>query len=104
MELDHVLIAVADLTAAGREIESRHGLASVEGGSHPAWGTPNRILPPGDSYLELVAVVDPAKAAGSPLGRRVASGVSNTPKPLGWVVRTPPLCEVAPRLHLDVPA
>jgi Glyoxalase-like domain/CBS domain len=30
--LDHVLIAVPDLEAAAREVERRHGLASVEGG------------------------------------------------------------------------
>jgi len=104
MKLDHVLIAVSDLGAAGREIEMRHGLASIEGGRHPAWGTANRIVPLGDSYLELVAVVDPVKAAGSPFGRWVASGVSSTPRPLGWAVRTSHLDEVARRLHLDVRA
>jgi hypothetical protein len=102
MELDHVLIAVADLTAAGREIESRHGLTSVEGGHHPAWGTANRIVPLGDSYLELVAVVDPDRAAGSPFGRWVASGLSSNPRPIGWAVRTSHLGELARRLHLDV--
>jgi hypothetical protein len=104
MVIDHVVIAVADLTAAGREIESRHGLASVEGGLHPAWGTANRIVPLGDSYLELVAVVDPAKAATSPFGRWVASGASSTPRPIGWVVRTSHLDQLARRLHLDVRA
>jgi hypothetical protein len=84
MELDHVLIAVVDLAAAGREIEARHGLASIEGGSHPAGGTANRIVPLGDSYLELVAVVDAATAAESAFGRWVASGVSSGPRPLGW--------------------
>jgi hypothetical protein len=39
LELDHVLIAVVDLAEAAREIEARHGLASLEGGRHPSWGT-----------------------------------------------------------------
>jgi len=104
VKLDHVLIAVFDLAAAGREIEARHGLASIDGGRHPAWGTANRIVPRGDSYLEQIAVVDPAKAAGDPFGRWVASGVSETPRPLGWVVRTSHLDEVARRLHLAVRA
>ena len=69
VELDHVLVAVTDLAAAGRDIERRHGLTSIEGGSHPAWGTTNRIVPLGESYLELVAVVDPNKAAGTAFGR-----------------------------------
>lgn len=104
MELDHVLIAVEDLAAAGLEIEARHGLASIEGGRHPAWGTANRIVPLGDSYLELVAVVDVAKAAESAYGRWVASGVFGTARPLGWAVRTSQLDEIARRLDLPIHA
>src|SRR5207253_9345067 len=54
VELDHVLIAVDDLAAAARELEARHGLASIRGGRHPGWGTANRIVPLGQTYLELV--------------------------------------------------
>jgi hypothetical protein len=103
VELDHVLIAVADLAEAGREIEVRHGLTSIEGGRHPAWGTANRIVPLGDSYIELIAVVDKAKAAESAFGRWVASSMS-TAGPLGWAVRTSHLDAVARRLHLTVHA
>lgn len=104
MELDHVLVAVTDLDAAGRNIERRHGLTSIEGGSHPAWGTANRIVPLGESYLELAAVVDPDKAAASAFGRWVASGASATLRPLGWAVRTTNLDEIARRLNLDIHA
>jgi hypothetical protein len=69
VELDHVLLAVTDLAAAGRELQVRYGLASVEGGRHPDWGTANRIVPLGASYLELIAVVNQAAAADSSLGR-----------------------------------
>ena len=65
MELDHVLFAVADLAAAATEFESRYGLASVQGGRHDGWGTANRIVPLGDAYLELLAVVDEDEAASS---------------------------------------
>ncbi len=102
MEIDHVLIAVADLADAARELETRHGLASAEGGRHPAWGTANRIVPLGDSYLELVAVVDAAKAADSIFGRWVAARASTTARPLGWAVRTHRLDEIALRLGLTV--
>jgi hypothetical protein len=95
---------VSDLGSAGRDIEVRHGLASIEGGRHPAWGTANRIVPLGDSYLELVTVVDASKAAESAFGRWVASGMSITPMPLGWAVRTSGLDEVARRLGLPVQA
>lgn len=102
MQLDHVLIAVADLATAAREIETQHGLASIEGGRHPDWGTANRIVPLGETYLELVAVVDEAAAAQSAFGRWVASGASGLDRPLGWAVRTHGLDGVARRLGLSV--
>jgi len=101
MELDHVLIAVSDLGAAGAEFESRYGLASVEGGRHPGWGTGNRIVPLGDAYLELVAVVAPAEAAGSSFGRWVERVAGSGPRPMGWAVRTSDLDGVADRLGLE---
>jgi hypothetical protein len=102
LELDHVLIAVADLAAAAREIEVRDGLASIEGGRHPGWGTANMIVPLGDAYLELVAIVDEAEAAQSLFGRWVAAAPSTLPRPLGWAVRTQRLDDLARRLNLAV--
>ena len=93
-----------DLEAAARQIEARHGLASVEGGRHPGWGTANRIIPLGETYLELIAVVDPAEAAGSAFGTWVAAGATPEGQPLGWAVRTDDLDEVAGRLGLTVAA
>jgi hypothetical protein len=100
VELDHAVIAVADLAAAAREIEARCGLASVEGGRHPGWGTANRIVPLGDTYLELIAVVDEAEAAGSDVGRWVGTAGADLLRPLGWAVRTHTLDDVAVRLGL----
>ena len=100
MELDHVLIAVADLDAAAQEVEARFGLASVEGGRHRGLGTANRIVPLGETYLELVAVVDDTEAAGSGFGSWVAGG--DLPRLLGWCVRTDDLDEVAGRLSLEI--
>jgi hypothetical protein len=101
VEIDHVIIAVADLEAAAGELERRHGLASVEGGRHAGWGTANRIVPLGDAYVELITVVDEAEAAGSAFGRWVAAGLDSAPgRPLGWVARTDRLDEVVARLGL----
>jgi hypothetical protein len=102
LELDHVLIAVADLAAAGRELEARHGLASIEGGRHAGYGTANRIVPLGDSYLELVTVADESEAARSPFGSWVARVQSERGRPLGWAVRTHGLNAVARRLELTI--
>ena len=100
MELDHVLIAVADLDAAARQVEARFGLASVEGGRHQGLGTANRIVPLGETYLELVAVVDDAEAEASGFGSWVTGG--DLPRLLGWCVRTDDLDEVADRLGLTI--
>jgi hypothetical protein len=102
LQLDHVLIAVADLAAGARELEARHGLASIDGGRHHGYGTANRIVPLGESYLELVTVVAAAEAAQSSFGSWVARAQSNRARPLGWAVRTHELDAVARRLHLTI--
>ena len=104
MEIDHVLIAVTDLAVASRELEEHHGLASIEGGRHPGWGTANRIVPLGETYLELAAVVDAAEAGQSVFGKWVASGANITGQPIGWAVRTDNIEDVARRLGLTVRA
>jgi hypothetical protein len=100
MELDHVLIAVDDLEAAAKEVEERLGLASVAGGRHHGLGTANRIVPLGETYLELVAVVDDAEAAASGFGSWVGGG--ERPRLLGWCLRTDDLGAVAGRLSLTI--
>jgi glyoxalase-like protein len=102
LELDHVVIAAADLEAAALVLEEQYGLLSQEGGRHPGWGTANRIVLLGEAYLELVAVVDADEAAASGFGRWVAAARPEPLQPLGWAVRTDELDEVAKRLELDV--
>ena len=102
LELDHVLIAVDDLADAARDLDARYGLSAVPGGRHPGWGTANVIVPLGDAFLELVAVVDEAEAAESAFGRWVAAGAAAGGGPLGWVVRPRGLDAVARRLGLRV--
>ncbi len=68
LRIDHVVLGVADLDAAAARFWQEHGLASVAGGRHSAWGTANRIVPLGDDYLELLGVVDPDVAEGSDFG------------------------------------
>jgi Glyoxalase-like domain len=57
-------------------------------------------VPLGDTYLELIAVVDETEAAQSPVGRWVAGARSG--RPLGWCVRTNRLDDVVRRLDLAV--
>ncbi len=100
--LDHAVLAVRDLDAAGAEIERRFGLGSVAGGAHPAWGTGNRIVPLGATYLELMAVVDEQAASGSWFGRHVAETVAGGEQLLGWVVATDEIEAIGRRLGLEV--
>ncbi|MGZ8620620.1 MAG: VOC family protein, partial [Actinomycetota bacterium] len=60
--IDHVVYAVRDLEVAARRCLEEHGLVSIPGGRHPRWGTANRIVPLGQTYLELLAVEDPSVA------------------------------------------
>jgi hypothetical protein len=102
MQIDHVLIAVADLGPSARAFEAKLGVTSVEGGRHTQWGTANRIVPLGDTYLELVSVADRAAASGTAYGSWVARAAANPSRPMGWAVRVEDLDELARRLGLAV--
>jgi len=102
VELDHVLIAVPDLADAGERLAENFGIASVEGGIHPGRGTGNRIVPLGQSYLELISVIDEASAGRDAFGRWVAANASGRGRPLGWAVRVDDLDAVAARLTLAI--
>src|SRR5690242_21382527 len=96
--VDHLLIATADLDAAAAAAEGL-GLPVSAGGRHPGWGTANRIVPLGEAYLELIAVVAPAETPSSPFGRWVAAA---RPGPMGWAVRVEDIHATATRLGLDL--
>jgi len=100
VELDHILFAVRDLDDAAAQLERAHGLTSYVGGVHPRWGTANRIVPLGDSYLELIAVVDEQTAAATDVGRFVLNGATAQGTPIGWAVRPDDLDATARRLGL----
>ena len=100
--IDHAIYAVGDLDAAGEEIFEREGLASVPGGRHEGWGTANRIVPLGETYLELIAVVDADEAESSDFGRAVLRAVTEDRPFVGWVVATDDIEGVARRLDLEV--
>jgi hypothetical protein len=102
LRMDHVIYAVDDLDEAGAGLFGREGLASVPGGRHEGWGTANRIVPLGDTYLELIAVVDVDEAEGSEFGRGVRRAQSEDRPLVGWVVATDDIDAVAERLDLEV--
>lgn len=103
LAVDHVVIGVDDLDVAASALMSRLGLTAAGGGRHPGWGTANRVVPLGDTYVELVTVVDQAEADGSPFGRWVTAMLDGAPG-VGWAVRTMDLDAVAARLGLEIGA
>lgn len=102
LAFDHLLLAVPDLDAAGERLLDEHGLASLPGGRHDGHGTANRIVPLGPDYLELISVVDPHEAAGSPVGRWIQRGLDRGGGLWGVNLRTDDADALAQRLGLEV--
>ena len=73
--LVQAIVLVLDLRSARRRMEAL-GLTVLEGGRHPGRGTANLIVPFGQQYLELLAIVDVEEARSSPQGRPVLSALS----------------------------
>jgi hypothetical protein len=102
LRIDHVIYGVRDLDAAARSLFDGFGLASAPGGRHEGWGTANAIVPLGDSYIELVAVVDPEEASRSVFGKWLEVGVMSGDRLMGWALATDALDKVASRLKLTL--
>jgi hypothetical protein len=88
LRLDHVVLAVADIDAAASRLFDEFGLASVPGGSHDGVGTANRIVPLGETYVELMGIIDRDVAAQNPLGRYLGSFLEGGDRLLMWAVAT----------------
>lgn len=102
--VDHVILVVDDLEAAADLLLDQHGLASVTGGRHTGHGTGNRVVPLGDCYLELMAVLDPEEAEDSTLGRWAAETARPGLVPAALCLRTEDIDREADRLGLEAVA
>jgi hypothetical protein len=101
LEVDHVLIAVGNLDEAAERFHREYGLASVNGGRHPGWGTANRVVPLGREYLELIGVVDPDEALKHPFGRWMLERVEDGDHLLRCCLRPNDLEATASRVGHD---
>ena len=99
--LDHVIYTVPDLEVAAERFLDNFGLASIDGGAHPEFGTANRIVPLGDNYLELMGIRDAAAADRNPIGSFVAQHIEAGGGFLGWTVRSDDLDHTCARLGLS---
>lgn len=104
LRIDHVVYAVRDLDDAAARFRTEFGLDSVVGGRHTGWGTANRIVPLGEQYLELIAVVDETEATATTFGRSVLERVSAGD---GWftiAVASDDVVLIGERLGLEIDA
>jgi len=97
---DHVIMTVRDLDGAAARLLATHGLQSAAGGRHVGLGTGNRIVPLGDSYVELMAVVDSEEAKDSLLAHWVVEQTADGDRLAAWCLRTDDIDGVASRLGL----
>lgn len=102
LRIDHVGYAVPDLEEAAERWRRELGLDSSPGGRHTGWGTANRIVPLGEDYVELLAVVDRAEAESGALGRSVLERAAGGGAWLLVAVATDELDREASRLGLTV--
>jgi len=102
VRIDHVVLGSRDLDATADRYRRQHGLASVPGGRHAAWGTANRIVPLGDDYVELLAVVDRDVAASSAFGTFLRDLTAEGDRWFTVCVADDDLDGTAARLGLDV--
>jgi hypothetical protein len=86
VHVDHIVMAVADLSDAAVRVHKLLGAEVTPGGRHDGIGTENAIVPLGQTYLELVCVVDADAAVKSPFGRLILRSPSVF---AGWAALAP---------------
>jgi hypothetical protein len=94
-QLDHIVIAAADLALALEEFADQTGCRPSPGGSHQGLGTCNALVSFGaTSYLEIIAP-DPDQPLDGTFGAVLAE--LEATEPLHWAIRSNDLPAVAER-------
>lgn len=84
VQLDHLVYAVPDLSAAVAELEELLGVPLLPGGRHLEWGTRNAILPlSGTTYLEVIGPDPEATRQAEVFG----IGGLSAPRLVTWAAR-----------------
>lgn len=101
MRVDHVSYAAerGGLRATADRLASSIGVAPVDGGVHPRFGTRNVVLPLADGrYVEVVEVLDHPASDKAPFGQAVRARSESGGGWLGWVVAVDDIGPVEERL------
>jgi hypothetical protein len=101
MRVDHVSYAAESggLHETAQRLADAIGVAAVDGGIHPRFGTRNMIIPLLDHrYVEVVEVLDHPASDKAPFGQAVRARSEAGGGWLGWVVAVDDLAPVERRL------
>jgi hypothetical protein len=101
MRVDHVSYAAESdgLAATAERLSKKIGVAPVDGGVHPRFGTRNVILPlSNERYVEVVEVLDHPASYKAPFGQAVRARSENGGGWMGWAVAVDDLSEAERRL------
>jgi Glyoxalase-like domain len=101
MRLDHLSFAAGPdgLASTAQRLGGLLGKDFVDGGVHPRFGTRNMTLPlTGDTYLEIVEVLDHPASDKAPFGQAVRARSALGGGWLGWVVAVKDISVVETRL------
>jgi len=107
MRVDHVSYAAEPdgLKATARRLAQQLGVAAVDGGIHPRFGTRNIIIPLAhDRYVEVVSVLDHPASDKAPFGQAVRARSEAGGGWLGWVVCVDDMTEAEQRLGREAVA
>jgi hypothetical protein len=107
MRVDHVSYAAEPdgLKATARRLAEKLGVAAVDGGIHPRFGTRNIIIPlDHERYVEVVSVLDHPASDKAPFGQAVRARSEAGGGWLGWVVCVDDMSEAEQRLGRDAVA
>ena len=100
MPVGQVILGVRDLDATSARLEA-DGFCVLGGGVHPGFGTANRVIPLGNAYLELLAVVDEAEARQRIYGQSLLERTADGDCFVRWSIRTGQIEVEAARLGLE---
>jgi hypothetical protein len=101
MRLDHISYAAGPdgLASTAQRLGGLLGEPFLDGGIHPRFGTRNMILPlRGDTYFEIVEVLDHPASDKAPFGQAVRARSALGGGWLGWVVAVDDIAKVEQRL------
>ncbi len=101
MRLDHVSYATPldQLATTAQRIGTASGVAYMDGGRHPRFGTTNVIIPLAHgTYIEVVAPLDHPAALKVPFGQAVRARAQAGGGWMGWVVAVDDMTPIEARL------